>query len=202
MYKLYLPFLINASHFCAALITRLLILMLPLIFLNRCTICDLRCSQLQIYSSVISKINHKRREKKVNILILNYFYLILNYLGIKCFDETASLFKRKIPRVVRSKYSSLLSMTLSHLSAKWWIPSLENVVSLDKMESSGRRESRTFCEIAAWQRKPHAVSAAKEIVTGPVCDVLQQPAYSPHVTPSNTTCPDRCNTPYTIHISN
>lgn len=201
MYKLYLPFLINASHFCAALITRLLILVLPLIFLNRCTICDLRCSQLQIYSSVISKINHKRR-KKDRSEVFSFVSLILNYLGIKCFDETASLFKRKIPRVVRSKYSSLLSMTLSHLSAKWWIPSLENVVSLDKMESSGRRESRTFCEIAAWQRKPHAVSVAKEIVTGPVCDVLQQPAYSPHVTPSNTTCPDRCNTPYTIHNFN
>ena len=32
--------------------------------------------------------------------------------------------------------------------------------------------------------KPHTVSATKDITTSLVCDVLQQPAYSLHITPS------------------
>lgn len=41
-------------------------------------------------------------EKKINQSEVSSFVsLILSYLSTKCFDETASLFKRKIPRVRR-----------------------------------------------------------------------------------------------------
>lgn len=78
-----------------------------------------------------------------------------------------------------SKYSTLLSITLSYLSGERPIPSRKNV-SLDEMRWLGHRQRRTFCEITAWQRQ---ATHCFIVVMSLAWDMLQQPAYSLNVIP-------------------
>lgn len=92
--------------------------------------------------------------------------------------------EKKIQRVDRSKYSPLLSVSLSR-SSNGWIPARKNVASLDKIQSSVGPTK----EDVPWNRRVTALGRHcfydERRHTDLGWDVLQQSAYSLDVTPSD-----------------